>query len=156
MSQYELPVLEVSDIPQLAFDNMNDTHGEEVELVNKLGQALLDVMQGRASSDDVSEKLEEWIEHTREHFSTENQLMENSGFPAIEVHSAEHSRVLEQLEAIQQQWQASHQAEPVADFLFNEWVQWFDNHVNTMDMVTAQYVIQAEETRNIMEQLDSE
>ncbi|VAW62840.1 hypothetical protein MNBD_GAMMA11-1721 [hydrothermal vent metagenome] len=140
MSQYELPVLLVSDMPHVAFGSMNDTHSEEIELVNQLGEVLILGMRDNQFYDDISEKLEEWIEHAREHFSKEDQLMENCGFPALKVHSEEHQRVLEKMEALNQQWLDEHSIEPLAEYVFNEWVGWFDNHVNTMDMMTAQYL----------------
>ncbi|VAW70663.1 hypothetical protein MNBD_GAMMA09-2859 [hydrothermal vent metagenome] len=142
MSKYELPVLSASDMPRVAFESMNDTHFEELELINKLGASLLEGLQDKHFYDDISDKLSLWVEHTREHFANENQLMENCSFPALAVHSGEHQRVIEQLEKIQAQWLDQHQVEPLAEYVFNDWVAWFDQHVNTMDMMTAQYLSQ--------------
>jgi len=140
MSKYELPVLLVSDMPHVAFGSMNDTHSEEIELVNLLGEALILGMHDKQYYDDITEKLEEWIEHAQEHFSKEDQLMENCGFPALKVHTGEHRRVLENMRILLRRWMHDHQIEPVAEYVFNEWVSWFDDHVNTMDMITAQYL----------------
>ncbi|HED35001.1 MAG TPA: hypothetical protein ENJ08_12450 [Gammaproteobacteria bacterium] len=140
MSKYELPVLLVSEMPHVAFGSMNDTHSEEIELVNQLGEALILGMQYEQFYPDITEKLEEWIEHAEEHFLKEDQLMENCGFPALKVHTGEHLRVLEHMKILLRRWVQNQQIEPVAEYVFNEWVAWFDDHVNTMDMITAQYL----------------
>ena len=148
MSKYESPVLRASEIPQIALDSMNDTHTAEVLLVNQLGALIEEAYNNKGGvqtgDDELNDKLTEWVEHTREHFDGENQLMEEFGFPAFSVHAGEHQRVLAQLELLQQQWLGNHAIEPLAEFVFNEWPQWFDNHVNSMDMVTAQYLSQVD------------
>ena len=142
MGMYESPVLDVSDIPQIALDSMNQTHKEEVELINKLGELLEEGMKSQPDADAITAMLTEWLEHTREHFASENQLMQEHGFPAYPVHANEHQQVLVQIEAIYQRWLDDNEVQPLADFIFSDWPQWFDNHVNSMDMVTAQYLSQ--------------
>lgn len=139
---YESPVLAESEIPQIALDSMNDTHHEEVALVNRLGVLLEDGMKGKVNTELITDKLADWVEHTHEHFESENQLMQDYGFPAFPVHAAEHQRVLEQIDLLQQQWLDTKEVQPLAEFVFNEWPLWFDNHVNTMDLVTSQYLSQ--------------
>jgi len=140
MSKYELPVLLVSDIPHVAFGSMNDTHSEEIGLVNQLGEALILGMEDEQFYSDITERLEEWIEHTQEHFSKENQLMENCGFPALKVHAEEHQKALGQMQMLYNRWLDERRVEPLAEYVFNDWVSWFDHHVNTMDRMTAQYL----------------
>jgi hemerythrin len=142
MSHHHSPVLDPSDIPQVALASMNETHREEVELINQLGSLLEQGLQGTLDEAGITEKLHEWVEHTRSHFSRENQLMQEYGFPAFPVHSGEHTQVLAQIEALYQQWLDNRELQPLADFIFNSWPDWFDSHVNTMDMVTAQFLSQ--------------
>lgn len=142
MNSYNLPVLDATKIPLIALDSMNQTHKEEVEIINQLGELLVEGLEKKVNDELISDRLYEWVEHTRQHFAGENEMMQNYGFPALPMHTGEHNRVLQQIEALQQEWLKNHQIEPLADFIFNEWPQWFDNHVNSMDMVTAQYLSQ--------------
>lgn len=121
---------------------MNDTHREEVELINRLGTLLEQAMQGQADDTAITNKLDEWVEHTYQHFDRENQLMEQFGFPAYPMHSGEHQRVLAQIEELQKQWLENKAVEPLADFIFHDWPRWFNLHVNTMDTITAQFLSQ--------------
>lgn len=142
MSRYPSPVLDPESIPQVALDTMNDTHREEVELINQLGDLLRQATKGQTNETAITNKLEEWVVHTRQHFDRENQLMEQFGFPAYPMHSGEHQRVLEQIEELQLQWQENKVVNPVAEFIFQDWPQWFNLHVNTMDTITAQFLSQ--------------
>jgi hemerythrin len=69
--------------------------------------------------------------------------MQEYGFPAYPVHSGEHEQVLNLLQGLQQGWLQQRSLQPLADFLFTQWLSWFDNHVETMDRVTADFLQQA-------------
>ncbi len=142
MTQYPTPLLSPDLIPLVALDSMNRTHQEEVQRVNGLAALVAKGMQGALDKASVTQQLELWLEHTRQHFARENALMEQYGFPAYAVHRGEHQRVLDLLENLQQAWLQQGSLQPLADFLFNEWLAWFDNHVQTMDRVTADFLQQ--------------
>jgi len=137
MKLRELPILDPAEMPLVALDSMNQTHREELELVNRLGGLLL---RDDADTRELAMLLADWVAHTRAHFAAENQLMQLHGFPALAVHAGEHARVLARIEDLQQGWLAVGEPGPLAAFLFDEWPDWFMQHVTTMDRVTAQYV----------------
>jgi hemerythrin len=143
MAEYPTPLLPLDRIPQVALESMNRTHQEEVERVNRLAALVAKGMQGEIGEATISAHLENLIDHTRQHFARENALMEQYGFPAYAVHSGEHQRVLSQLDNLLQGWLKERSLEPLAEFLFAEWPSWFDNHVQTMDRVTAGFLQQA-------------
>ena len=69
---------------------MDDQHGILMDTENELRQALV-----RGSGrEQLSEVLDRLIEFTRMHFWSEEQLMEQSGFPGLAEHRAEHHRML--------------------------------------------------------------
>lgn len=140
MNKYKSPVLPISAIPEIAVASMNATHREEVELINQLGELLVQATNGKMDEAAITEKLNEWVEHTRQHFESENRLMEEFAFPALPVHRNEHEQVFARIESLQQQWLETRNPEPLAEFIFLSWPRWFDMHVNTMDMVTAQFI----------------
>ncbi len=132
-----------SSIPLVALESMNQTHREEVEMVRQLADLLVQAVDGNLDEEAVSHQTSAWIEHTREHFARENNLMQTYGFPAYPVHSGEHSRVLQLLESLQRHWLQQKSIQPLADFLFNQWPLWFDEHVRSMDKVTAEFIQRA-------------
>jgi hemerythrin len=142
MSRYQSPVVEIDEIPVIAHEGMHQTHLEEIVLINDLGRIVEQAIDGDIDKDVVSDKLKDWVEHTRQHFAEENRLMEEFDFPAYPMHRAEHERVFKLIESLQKIWMDSSQLDPLADFIFFEWPVWFDGHVNTMDMVTAQFLSQ--------------
>jgi hemerythrin len=129
-----------SSIPQVALESMNQTHREEVEMVQQLADLLVKGIAGDLDEAAISAQTQAWVEHTREHFARENSLMEQNGFPAYPVHKGEHERILNLLEELQQGWLQQHSPYPLAEFLCNDWPAWFDNHVKTMDQVTAAFL----------------
>ena len=143
MTHYPTPLLPLDQIPQVALASMNRTHHEEVERVNRLAALVARGMQGQIDEAAVTAQLEDLLQHTRQHFGRENSLMEQYGFPAYPVHRGEHQRVLDLMDKLQGNWLQTHSLQPLADFLFSEWPSWFDNHVQTMDRVTAGFLQQA-------------
>jgi hemerythrin len=143
MTQYPTPLLPLDRIPQVALESMNQTHREEVERINRLAGLVAQGMLGKVDEASVTHHLAQWIDHTRQHFARENTLMVEYGFPAYAVHLGEHQRILELLESLQQDWLKRQSLQPLADFLFDAWQAWFDNHVQTMDSVTADFLLQA-------------
>jgi hemerythrin len=142
MTNYPSPLLPLDQIPQVALESMNQSHREEVELVNRFAALVSAGIEGNVDVVAISQQLDGWIDHTRHHFSHENELMAQYAFPAYPVHRDEHQRILDQLEDLRQTWRESKALRPLAMFLFEEWPAWFDNHVNTMDNVTASFIRQ--------------
>ncbi len=69
---------------------MDDQHGILMDAINELRLALV-----RGSGrEKICELLDQFIEFTRMHFSSEEQLMEQTGFADLAEHRAEHHRIL--------------------------------------------------------------
>ena len=72
---------------------MDDQHGILMDTVNELRLALV---RG-GGREQVGELLDRLIEFTRMHFWSEEQLMEQTAFPGLQQHRAEHRRMLAQM-----------------------------------------------------------
>ncbi|ODB84308.1 hypothetical protein A3193_15985 [Candidatus Thiodiazotropha endoloripes] len=140
MSKYQLPIVASDQIPLVELEVMNQVHREEVEMINQLGTLLINGLEVEPEIEKISHSLMAWIDHTQEHFEGENKMMMEHGFHAYPVHKGEHDQVLSGLESLQAQWLTEFNLEALADFIFIEWRNWFDSHVKTMDMVTAQFL----------------
>ncbi len=72
-------------------EEMDDQHRQLIELGNRL---YLLSRTGSVTADQVFTALEELTEHTRAHFASEEQLMDEVAFPAAAPHRAIHARML--------------------------------------------------------------
>ena len=106
---------------------MDDQHGILMDTMNDLRLASI---RG-ASREQVSELLNRLMEFWQLHFSSEEQLMEQYGFPGLEAHRAEHRRMLAHLlEHVD--WIQRGEAMPVAALLaFLR--AWFLEHLGAED-----------------------
>ena len=138
-------ILDAEFIPRVDIEFMNNTHVEEIEMVKELGKLIVAYQDSDMPTDSetkqISESLKSWLQHTQAHFQRENELMLETQFPMFPVHSAEHKTALENMAEIVKAWQSSNDIEPVAEYVFSLWPTWFDGHVNSMDMITAQFAV---------------
>jgi hemerythrin len=142
LTQFQLPVVDTDTMPRVALDRMNQVHLEEVGLINRLGEMVVGASKGELDPERINEPLIEWVEHTRSHFDGENELMKFHAFPPYSVHAAEHAKVLTCIEFVRDQWLREGNLATLADFIFVEWRAWFEEHVKTMDSVTAVFLSQ--------------
>jgi hemerythrin len=133
-------VLDPAHIPAIAVDSMNRTHHEEVALVNRLGELVTAAREGGLDTTAIDAALNAWVTHTESHFAREDELMEKYGFPPFPVHAQEHATVLAEIHRLRSAWQAERNIEPLTEFVFQRWPQWFTQHVNSMDNITAQFL----------------
>ncbi len=129
------------DIPLVSIDFMNKTHQEEAELVNTLARLIEAQLAGEDNQSAISQQLQAWQKHTQAHFSRENELMQQTGFPAYPVHAEEHQIALDRMQAVIDAWRQNNDIELVRDYVFTLWPAWFKGHVNSMDKVTAQFAL---------------
>lgn len=125
----------------LAF--MNEDHNEAVKLLNQLNQVLT-----AGDSKLVDQLISQFYQHNREHFAREEQHMQEYGFPPYPMHKAEHDRVLAEMNAAVAQWQQQQDSEALTLYLNETVVPWFENHLQSMDYVTARFIaMQMQQTR---------
>lgn len=115
---------------QLGYPIMDDTHGEFIALINKLGDS------DKASFISLFQKL---IEHTDAHFAAENELMDKSRFPASNEHKEEHQRILGEMHRMGKKV-ASGSTMMARAYIKEQMPQWFDLHAATMDSALAAHL----------------
>ena len=134
-----MPLVEIDDIPQVAMPFQNHDHAEEAELLNRAVDVLSAHRDGRASALDVLGPVEALLAHTRAHFAREDAIMVESGFPPYPVHQGEHARVLAGMEAEVEAFRARGDAGRLWAYLTQAVPEWFVQHIQTMDAITAQF-----------------
>jgi len=111
--------------------SIDETHQEFVELVNQL-----DATQDKA---EFIQLFAELVAHTEAHFQRENQLMDDSGFPAIAEHKGEHQRVLSEMEQFYKRSQRG--LTPLGRaYIRDRLPEWFNLHLQTMDRALVVHI----------------
>lgn len=135
-----MPIVEVDAIPQVAMPFQNVDHAEEARLLNRAVDVLGAHREGRAPAADVLAPVEALLEHTRHHFAREDAIMLEAGFPPYPVHHGEHARVLAGMEAEVEAFRGGGDAARLWTYLTQAVPEWFVQHIETMDSITAQFV----------------
>jgi len=123
------------ELPIVAIPSMNDTHLEDIILINKLSNAA-----ESKDANSASAIFSELIEHTIVHFSGEEEMMQEKKFPAYLVHKAEHDRVLKELKAVGQRFDEEKDFELIKAYVDGALAPWLIQHVQTLDTVTAMFL----------------
>jgi hemerythrin len=123
-------------LPLVAMPSMNDTHLEELILINHLSDAL-----AARDAQQVSELLGALVAHTVEHFGGEEVMMREKAFPPYPMHKGEHDRALAEMRAQLASWQNRKDFDSLAYYVNVTLAQWIMVHIQTMDTVTANFLI---------------
>jgi hemerythrin len=114
----------------LGMEAMDRHHARFAELVNELATA---------GNDQFAALFARLNEHTRVHFGEEQALMEQSGFPGMREHSAEHQRVLGELAQFQQRVQRGLTVF-ARSYVRDRLGEWFVLHLTSMDANLAAHL----------------
>lgn len=126
-----------ASLPEVALSFMNQVHDEELSLVNE----LLAQLDQQDNESQISTQLAQWLAHTKTHFERENFLMQEYHFFAYPMHYAEHVQALQQLSVVQAAWEQSTDRVALRAYI-QTWRNWLQQHISTMDFVTAQFLSQ--------------
>jgi len=125
-------LMKLEDVQQVSNAVMNMLHEEEIEIINSFHDAVL--------AKDI-EKINELFEvvefDVEDHFSTEEQMMEESKFFAMQIHKSEHDTMRGKLKKLREQWDAHKDPEAIKVFLEDEFKHWIILHVARWDSETA-------------------
>lgn len=124
-------------LPNVAMPFMNTVHGDELALVSR----LLADLENAATPASIDAQIAAWVEHTRAHFAREERLMHEYDFFATPCHQGEHETTLLQLLGVQQQWLRERDT-AMLQYYIQHWREWLQQHISTMDFVTAQFLSQ--------------
>ena len=122
-------------VPQVAMAFQNEDHAHEAQLLNIAVEAL-----GAGDRSAATSALNELVQHTREHFAREDEAMRRTQFPPAEVHASEHVRVLDELQLYVDAFRSSGDAAPMLAYLTGPVLEWFADHIQSMDYVTARWL----------------
>ena len=122
-------------LSMVAIPSMNDTHLEDMILINKLSKAV-------QNKDIVltSTTLAEFIKHTIVHFSGEEEMMEEKKFPSYSDHKAQHDRILHELKSVEKRFNEENDFLLVSAYVDGSLSPWLIHHVQTLDTQMALFI----------------
>lgn len=133
-------LIDHKDIPQVSQAFMNDTHKEDVDIINAIFEEILAFEKGADNSDIIDTKYQGWIAHTIDHFRTEEEEMIEAAFPPYPMHKGEHDKVLTQMKEVFEVWKSQRDIKILKTYFIEFIPEWLVAHISTMDAMTANYI----------------
>lgn len=130
--------IDPQSIPEVAMAFMQETHLEEVALLNGL-YLLFDQFEAGEEVPGLEAQVEALASHTHAHFAREEERMLKLDFPPYPIHKMAHDEYLEAFDGELNSWRSSGDVAPVITFLRETTPGWMQQHISTMDFVTANF-----------------
>ena len=128
-------LLRKEDVQQVSNDVMNMLHEEEIGIINDFHDAVL--------AKDI-EKIDELFPvvefDVEDHFTTEEEMMEQSQFYGMQMHKSEHDTLRGKLKKLKEHWIANKDPKEVKKFLEDDFKHWMVLHVARWDSETAMHI----------------
>ena len=128
-------LIKKQDVQQVSNAMMNMLHEEEIDIVNNFHDAVL-----AKDIEKITELFEVLIYDIEDHFSTEEDMMEESKFYAAQIHKAEHDSMRKKVKELHEDWEKNKDPEAVQVFLEGDFKNWLVLHVARWDSETAMHL----------------
>ena len=127
--------IEWKDEYSVGLDSIDQQHRKLIGLINQLTTAV-DYSTGEEFE---REALAELVEYTKTHFTFEEGLMEDNGYPDFEAHRAQHRAMIAEVEAVLAEYEKDHDMamRHAVDYLQG----WLINHINGTDKQYSSFLI---------------
>ncbi|MEN8304234.1 MAG: hemerythrin family protein [Campylobacterota bacterium] len=126
-------------VEHMSLDQMQETHEREIKILNEIDNLAVDYEIHKEAPDKLEAKLDEYIEHVKEHFASEERLMEEYDFPNYEMHKMAHDMFLADLAYATMSWKKYGDMKKIINFV-RKTPEWIVMHVNSVDAPTADYL----------------
>lgn len=134
-----MALLYVESVEYLDVEEMQETHEEEIKLLNEVEKLATQYMMDKSKLSPLEVKLDEYIEHVKEHFANEERLMKKYDFPSYDMHKTAHDMFLTDISYAIKQWKNFGDIKKIINFIFKS-PEWIVLHINTVDVPTAAYI----------------
>jgi len=129
-------IYNLNNPPLVSLDSMNVTHEEEIEII----KLFLEQIENSADNDLLSTTFEKLLQHMQQHFSGEETLMKEFHYPSLNMHQADHTKVLNQARYAEMEWRNKKDIEALSEYLQEELIPWLDQHIKAMDTPMADFI----------------
>ena len=125
---------------ETGIDVVDEQHRGYFVLLNNYLEVASGTLSGGNRFFDLLERINFLHRYAKEHFSTEEQIMQETGFPEYESHREEHLYFERHVEELYEQLKAegfSKETEREANYYF---IEWFVGHIRKTDMDLAEFL----------------
>ncbi|QEZ90185.1 bacteriohemerythrin [Aliarcobacter cibarius] len=128
-------------LPLVDVDFMNNTHFEDIDLINEIYLNIENFEQNQniENFDKLKSIYNQWVDHTIQHFATEEEEMQKKGFFAYPFHKGEHDKNLSDIKALWQEFESNKDIKALKNYIEYDLINWLINHIKSMDTVTARF-----------------
>ena len=125
-------LIKKQDVQQVSNAMMNMLHEEEIDIINNFHDAVL------AKDIEKIDALFKVVQFdVEDHFTTEEEMMEQSKFYAFTMHKSEHDTIRKKLKKLQEAWEIYKDPKEIQRFLEDEFKHWLVLHISRWDSETA-------------------
>ena len=119
----------------VGIDSIDQQHKKLISLINQLTTAV-DYSTGEEFE---REALAELVDYTKTHFTYEEGMMEDNGYPDFVAHRAQHRVMIAEVDAVLAEYEKDHDTamRHAVDYLKD----WLINHINGTDKQYSSYLI---------------
>jgi len=130
-----MELVKPEDCLKLNIPEIDSQHETLIRLINRIHDSML----AEADRKDLDGLLSELLEHTKSHFSYEEQLMSLHGYPRYEAHKEEHVRLIRHMENLIGRYQNGELLLSFAVVL--ELKGWASIHIEKSDKLLADFLL---------------
>jgi len=133
----------IEQVEYMSLEQMQETHEDEIKILNDIDRLAILWERGDATQSELEDKIDEYIAHVHEHFSSEEKLMLKYDFPSYDMHKTAHDMFLADLEYATVQWKDFGDIKKIINFV-RKTPEWIVMHVNGVDAPTADFLARKE------------
>ena len=119
----------------VGIDSIDQQHKKLINLINQLQTAV----KYSTGEEFEREALDELVDYTKTHFSYEENMMEQNGYPDFEPHKAQHVKMIKKVEEVLAEYEKDSDTamENALSFL----KEWLINHINGTDKEYTSFMV---------------
>jgi hemerythrin len=125
-------LIQKQELQQVANAMMNMLHEDELEVINNFYDAVK-----AKDIEKVDELFPEFLAEIETHFQTEENMMEQSAYPDMQMHKSDHDLIRKKLEKFHKRWEVLKSTKELQGFLENDFKKWYTQHISKWDAQTA-------------------
>jgi len=134
-----MSLVTIEQYESMSVEKIQELHVNEIKLINEVDQLVKLCVEGNADLKDLDKKLEEYVEHVKEHFRYEEELMQEYNFPSYDMHKLAHDMFLADMGYATMIWKQRNDPNKLVKFIRKS-PEWIESHMSSVDASTADYI----------------
>ncbi|MDH5613304.1 MAG: bacteriohemerythrin [Gammaproteobacteria bacterium] len=119
----------------VGIESIDQQHKKLINLINQLQTAV----KYSTGEEFEREALDELVNYTKTHFTYEEGIMEQNGYPGFESHKSQHVRMIKKVEEVLAEYE--NEPDSAMSNAVNYLKEWLINHINGTDKEYSSFLI---------------